>query len=177
MIDERFAAAVSAWLRRTDSPSRHAQVNVGQAMAQIRDRHRRRRLWFLPGRKPTAGADEPEDQPRATDRMTSGQMPAPIGGTRAMFSATKLVGIAAAMAVFGALLVAGPLGTPSEDSAPAAAPVADHGEISRFTGTMRFLDTEDSGEEPVSTRYDWGEAITGMLWSRASRRTTRDTAA
>jgi hypothetical protein len=47
MIDERFAASIRAWLRRSDAPPRRPRSNVDLAMAQIRHtRQRRRWLWF-----------------------------------------------------------------------------------------------------------------------------------
>lgn len=163
MIDERFAASIAAWLRRSDRQPRDPSGNVGRAMAQIRaDRQRRRWLRFLPGPRPTAEADDGWDQSRSTDHITGGPMPAPTGGTRMMFSATKLAGLVAAIALFSALLLAGPVSPPSDDTAPAA-PVAEHGEVTHFSGVSRSLEAEDSGQEPVSTRHPWGEEVLGAL--------------
>lgn len=161
MIDERFAAAVSAWLRRTDRPSRHAEDNVGLAMAQIRDRYRRRRFWFLPARKPTAGADEREQRAEPNPTIDS------TGGTRTMFSATKLVGMAAAVALFGALALALPFG--SQDTQPAAAPAPSLRQVTPWTGEMHVLGKDTMGS---AESYDWGSSMTDEQWT--SRLTTTD---
>ena len=79
-----------------------------------------------------------------------------------MFSATKLVVAAASVALFGALLVAGPLSLPGEDSAPAAVPPAQPGNVTHFSGTLRFLGQDHMG---VVSRHDWGTEALGEQWT------------
>lgn len=152
MIDERFAASVSAWLRRTDAPSPHAARNVSQAMAEIhRTGQRRHWLWFLPGPKPTAGADDHARQatPTMTDHRT--------GGTRSMFSATKLFAGAATVALLGVLVVSGPFaGEPRPETTSSIG--ADPGEISRYSGVLRLMKNHDPGTIEYT---DWGSRMEG----------------
>ena len=63
-----------------------------------------RRRWprFRPGPKPTAGAEVRHDQARWPASATNDH----TGGTRSMFSATKLLAMAASVALFGALTLA-----------------------------------------------------------------------
>ena len=79
-----------------------------------------------------------------------------------MFSATKLVAAAASVALFGALLVAGPLNLPGEDSAPAAVSPAQPGDMTHFSGTLRFLGQDHMGSV---TRHDWGTETLGEQWT------------
>jgi hypothetical protein len=72
-----------------------------------------------------------------------------------MFSATKLVGLAATVALIGSvMLVALPLGGGQEATAPAAT-VDEPRAISAFSGTMELL---DGGETGVAERHAWGIA-------------------
>jgi hypothetical protein len=157
MIDERFAARVATWLRRTDRTSRRAHDNVAHAMAQIRHtRQQRRRLWFLPGPKPTAGArDEP-------DRATRPYLPTVTPErTTTMFSAVKLVAIAASIALAGALALALPASQP-EGPAPGAESAAAAAELTPFTGMMLVRSTDRAGDR---VEHDWGIARMDQQWT------------
>lgn len=156
MIDRRFASSVSAWLRRTDAPAPHPEDSVRRAMAQIhRTRQRRRWLWFLPGPKPTAGAEGQAD----------GTRPAPgihiHGGISNMFSATKVVGITAAAALLGAFLLAVPP-IQTETTIVPAAPSFEPGEVTSYSGELHIL-----GQDRAATieRFDWGNVKTGEQWT------------
>ena len=78
-----------------------------------------------------------------------------------MFSATKLVGIAAAVALFGALMLVVPLGPPDADPV-ADAPAVEPGEIIPFSGGMRVLGQDGA---PEIERFDWGESRVGEQWT------------
>lgn len=123
----------------------------------------RRRRWrsFLPARRPTAGADERGSRAESTLAIDS------TGGIRTMFSATKLVGIAAAVALFGALTLALPFG--SQDSQLPAASAPSLGGITPWTGEMRILGKDTMGS---AEGYDWGSSMTDEQWT--SRLTTTD---
>ena len=121
---------------------------------------RRRWRWFLPGPKPTAGAEERHDQawwPASTSANH-------IGGTRSMFSATKLLAMAASVALFGALTLALPLSQQQDPVTPGAEAPA-FGEITSFTGEMEVL-----GQDRVGS-VD-GISTTGEQWT--TRLTTTD---
>lgn len=152
-----------AWMR--DVPPMSAELPEKTLKQTWNTRQRRRWLWFLPGPKPTAGADEQRDlaQPPAPNQKTRGPLLAPIGGTKTMFSTTKLVGLAAVAALVGGLLVAVPLGTQQQTNPmPAAAPAAEPGEISPFSGTVRPLGQNGIGE---IKHHDWGTSATGEQWT------------
>jgi hypothetical protein len=153
-----------AWLR--DVPPMPAEL-PRRTLEQTQDtRQRRRRLWFLPGRRPTAGADDEQGrmQPPAPIPKHGGLTPAQIGGTRTMFSATKLVGMAAVAALIVAVLVVGPPDI-RQEVGPAAAPEATiaQREISPFSGTMQVLSQDGYG---VSEPTDSGGSTTlGEQWT------------
>lgn len=121
---------------------------------------RRRRLWLLPGPKPTAGAEERHEQTRfAASTRTDHN-----GGTRSMFSTTKLFAMAASVALFAALTLALPLGHQQDPVTPGAEAPA-FGEMTSFTGEMELL-----GQDRVGT-VD-GSSTTGEQWT--ARFTTND---
>ncbi len=124
---------------------------------------RRRRLWFLPVRAPTAWAPDGHEhgQPAASTTESNGRLDAPRGGTRTMFSTAKLVGLAAALALFAALALAVPLNPPQSGPAPAA-PAFEPGEITPYTGKLRVLGQDVT---PNPEGFDWGEAHMGEQWT------------
>lgn len=84
-----------------------------------------------------------------------------------MFSATKMVGIAAAVALFGALMLALPFGT--QDTQVPAAVVPDLRGITPWTGEMHVKGKDTMGS---AERYDWGSSRTDEQWT--TRLTTTD---
>lgn len=84
-----------------------------------------------------------------------------------MFSATKLVGIAAAVALFGAMMLVVPFG--SQDTQAPAAPAPEMGEVTAFTGGIQLLGQDRTG---TFERYDWGKSSSGEQWT--FRLTTTD---
>ena len=164
MIDERFAARISSWLRGSDRPARQPNDNVARAMGHIHQtRQRRRWLWFLPGPRPTAGAKAEQDLDQESPPTSSQgkSVPAPIGGTTTMISATKMIGLAASLALVGALALALPANQPEGSVGPAAAP-AEPAEMAPFSGTMRTLSIDDYGE---TVAHDWGRALMDQQWT------------
>ena len=143
-----------SWLR--DVPEAPADLPA-RTVAQTRHtRQRRRWLWFLPGPKPTAEADQNQDRDERAAPMIE-----PTGGTRTMFSATKMVAIAAAIALYGAVMLAGSLNQPPDAPVPGA-PAFEPGEITPISGTLRVLGQDNAG---MITRYDWGETVEGEQWT------------
>ena len=78
-----------------------------------------------------------------------------------MFSATKLVGIAAAVALFGALMLTVPFGSQQDTPSPAA-PAADPGGITTYSGTYKVLGQNHMG---AAERFDWGTSREGEQWT------------
>jgi hypothetical protein len=124
---------------------------------------RRRRPWFLPSRTPTAGADDGKEHTLSTvlTSTTRGLRSAPSGGTRTMFSATKLIAAVTVVALSGALLLAGPFTQKADPSEPLAA-VDDSLAATLFSGQMSDLSNDDPGK---SESYDWGYSIADRLFS------------
>lgn len=127
-------------------------------------RQRRRWLWFLPGRTPTAGADGRQDRAESIPTIAS------TGGIRTMFSATKLVGVAAAVALFGTLMLAVPFGPQQEVRTPAAEIPAE-GRVTTFTSEMTALDHEVGDVEYLtdSLVFKPGEQVILKITSSDSR--------
>ena len=157
-----------SWARsRGDRP---APAELGRRVLDIptdetTSPQRRRWLWFLPGPKPTAGADDQghSTQPTAPTTPTRELRLTPIGGTRTMFSATKLVAAAAVAAPSGALLLAGPFTTrPAEDPVEPTANTNDSAVFTLVSGQMPDLTKDDQG---ASQTHDWGYLITDRLWT------------
>jgi hypothetical protein len=126
-------------------------------------RQRRRWLWFLPGPRPTAGAG---DERATTQRPApileyGGLMPAQIGGTRTMLSATKVIGLAAVAAVAGALLLTVP-GNVERDEALPAARLDGPVEITPVSGTFGVMGQERVGD-CQELEADWF-ACTNDVW-------------
>jgi hypothetical protein len=118
-------------------------------------RQRRRWLWFLPGPKPTAGADDPGSQ----DQLVSTNDD--YGGTRLMFPAARFIAIAASVALMGALTLALQLGFEEGTAVPAAqAPYA--AEITPYTSVMETLGQDRTVEVE---RLDWGNIKSGEQWT------------
>jgi hypothetical protein len=78
-----------------------------------------------------------------------------------MFSATKLVGLAAAVALFGIVMLALPVNPPQNQQAPSAQ-VPMHGEVTPFSGSMDMIGVDDMG---VRTEFDWGGMATGEQYT------------
>jgi hypothetical protein len=112
-----------------------------------RTRQRRSWLWFLPGPKPTAGAQDAQGRAGgpATMHGPRGLLPAPMGGTRTMFSATKLVGMAAVLALMGGLMLAVPLNV-TEESPPAATTPDPADYLTTVSGTATLRSTDRDGD-------------------------------
>lgn len=89
-----------------------------------------------------------------------------------MFSATKLVGIAAAVALFGALMLAVPFGPQQEVRTPAAEIPAD-GRVTTFTSEMTALDHAVGDVEHLtdSLVYKPGEQVILKITSSDPRMT------
>ncbi len=85
-----------------------------------------------------------------------------------MISATKLVGIAAAVALFGALTLALPFGSQQDTQTPAA-PAVDPGGITSYSGTSKVLGQNHMG---TAEQLDWGTSREGEQWT--SRMETTD---
>ena len=85
-----------------------------------------------------------------------------------MFSATKVVAVAAAVALFGAVMLAVPQAPPSVEPVPGA-PATTPGEVTPFAGSMRMLGPDNLGER---TEYDWGGIGIGEQYT--ARYTTDD---
>ena len=177
MIDERFAASVAAWLRRTDTPFRDPGNNVSRAMAQVRLTRRRRWLWFLPGRGPIAEVlDEREDDdPVASMAPADECAPITVRGIRTMFSATKVLAAAAILAL--AVGVAGSGLLTTEPEAPAGAPEADSpvwtgdyfesdDDIVTVSGSARFGPAPGvvTGTAEMSDPRVSGDMLAGYQW-------------
>ena len=85
-----------------------------------------------------------------------------------MFSATKLLAMAASVALFGALTLALPLGHRQDALTPAAESLA-LGEITSFSGEMELLGQDRAGSTDA---FDWGYSSTEEQWT--TRLTTTD---
>ena len=118
-------------------------------------RQRRRWLWFLPGPKPTAGAEERHDRARLTAWTTTNH----TGGTTTMISPTKMVLAAAVAALAGTLLLAGQNTT--QDPAPAVTDSQGPGEITWTEGKLIVHEQYDLGE---STQVEHAVLTTDELW-------------
>ena len=106
------------WL--SDIPSMPPELPERTLDETRHTRQRRRWLWFLPGRRPTAGADGEPDRTEPAEVIST----RPIGGIRTMFSATNVAAVVATAALAGALAVAAPLATQdgNRPAAPGSAP-------------------------------------------------------
>ncbi len=172
-----------SWMGDVPEPP---EVLPARTLEQTRHtRQRRRWLWFLPGRKPTAGAlDEPDDGPAPSDQPTVGITPGRVKGTITMFSASKIIAAASVLALSAGIASSGVLTT--EPGTPAAGPVwtgdyfdSDEGLVAvsgsgRFgpspgvvTGTVIMSDPRVSGDllagyqwlcEPNESCTSWGSA-------------------
>lgn len=78
-----------------------------------------------------------------------------------MFSATKLVGLAAIVALVGALTIALPANQPVEPGGSAASPTAPP-EMTPFSGTMGVLSIDESGDR---VEHDWGLGMMDQQWT------------
>ena len=127
-----------SWLRDVPAPPPELATRT---LDQTRHtRQRRRRLWFLPGPTPTTGADDHRGPARSTPTTD-----VPSGGTTiTMFSPAKMVAAATALALTGALLLAGPFTTPAQP--PPAAPAYEPGVITPVEGTMRVRTQPRAGD-------------------------------
>lgn len=85
-----------------------------------------------------------------------------------MFSATKLLAMAASVALFGALTLALPLSQQQEAQTPGAE-LPQLGAITAHTGEMEILGQDQVGS---ADRFDWGYSSTGEQWT--TRLTTTD---
>jgi hypothetical protein len=112
-----------AWIR--DVPPAPADLEDRVLRQTRQTRQRRRWLWFLPGRKPTAGASDEQDRVHrsAAIREESGRQPAPTGGISTMFSPAKLAVGAAILALVGGVISTGILTSQPADQ-PAAGALA-----------------------------------------------------
>lgn len=77
-----------------------------------------------------------------------------------MFSATKLFGLAAAVALLGVMVVGRPF---AEQTPPTPAAIdTDPGTVSMYRGTVRGLEQHDPGTIEV---FDWGSLKEGERWT------------
>lgn len=97
---------------------------------------------------------------RPTDERHRPRLIQRNGGTRSMFSATKLFALAASIALIGVMIVSRPFSAPAPE-VPAAT-TTDPGGISKYSGSMRPFDQQDEGTIEV---FDWGSRIEGERWS------------
>ena len=129
-------------------------------------RTRQRRRWpgFTHRLKPTAGTQGWRDRAPSPAYTTTDHM----GGTRSMFSATKLLAVAASVALFGALTLTVPTGQLPVAVAPGAeVPALD--KMTSFTGELEVLGKDQIG---TTAEFDWGFGRTGEQWT--TRLTTTD---
>lgn len=156
MSEHDMDTQLRSWAR--SASGRPAPGELRRQVLDIPATPRRRRwLSFLPQPKPTAGADagREQTQPPTNEERTPGPAPGPQGGIHTMFSATKMVGLAATVALIGSvMLVAVPLGGTQDATVPAAT-VDEPSAISAFSGTMELL---DGGQAGAIERHDWGVA-------------------
>lgn len=145
-----------SWLR--DVPPMPPELPERTLDQTRRTRQRRRWLRFLPGRKPTAGADDREGRTRLTASNTSTR----IGGISTMFSPTKLVAAAAVAALMGGMLVAGPFAT--QDSNKPAAPTVDD-VAAGITLVSGDVAAQHQGYFGDTESRDWGYAVRDALSS------------
>lgn len=127
MIDERLGMAAGAVLREQDRPATDPHRSIGRVMAQVRttpQASRSRTLPFFRRHSVPVGdlrAVSPLDDPTYhTNGRTPRPAPAPIGGSRTMFTASKLMVTMIGVALVGALVASGVL-TPSGSGVPGAA--------------------------------------------------------
>lgn len=161
MIDERFAASVAAWLRRTDRPPRRSSDNVTQAMARVRrtrqharwspaaviDRLRRRRQHLEASIRTTTGGDQ-----------FTGLEPITSRGTRTMFTATRVVAAAAIVALAGGLITLNAI-TPGADEE--LAPGAEVAPLERPMESWTFV---NGTADCVETSPGQEEELVGAAW-------------
>ena len=121
-------------------------------------RQRRRWLWFLPAREPTAGVLSGHDRRPPTVHMKT----TPIGGLR-MISPTKLIAAATVAALAGTLLLAGQP-TTTRPAMPAAQ--AEPGVLTPVQGTMLVLAQSQAGETGT---YTGGSAAIDEWWETEFR--------
>lgn len=158
MIDERFATRVASWLHRSDRPARRPNDNVARALEQIHHtRQHRRRLWFLPGPKPTAGADGRQGSVEPAARIET----VAIGGTATMFTPTKLFTGAAIAALMGALLLARPFMSQDVNDPASPAGPSDEPIVTLVSGEASGYFSVDSGGKTESA--NWGYTVTDAL--------------
>jgi hypothetical protein len=153
MIDERFAAAVSSWLRRTDSLPRQPRANVDRAMAVV-GRTRQRSPWspaaLIDRLRGTTGRARADDSTFDGDDHQTRLIPVTRRGAHTMFEPTKLIAATAAVALGAGLLALNASNRGSDEGpAPAAATqVADTATWLRVTGTDSCQTVTDATYEP-----------------------------
>ena len=171
-----------SWLR--DVPPMPDELPARTLDQTRHTRQRRRRPWFLPALKPTAGAfDEHEDSPASSTSPTGEIGPQALRGTRTMLSPAKLVVAAAVLALAGGVASSGVLNMQQRDgSVPGVVPAAEaepefvvvegsgaFGGAGRVTGRTEMSDPRVSGkwditQEMVCSTVDawacakWGRA-------------------
>lgn len=119
-------------------------------------RQRRRRPWSLPGPKLNAGADSERDD--TSQRIVAIET---SGGTTSTFSAAKLFGLAASVALLGAVALAVPFASRLDTQGPAAAD-SGPGHITMYTGSFWPFAKKTDG---TIERYDWGLARLDEQWT------------
>ena len=139
-----------SWLR--DVPPTPPELEERTLEQTRHTRQRRRWLWFLPGPRPTAGADGEQDWTRPAEAITT----RPIGGIRTMFSATNVAAAAAIAALAGALLVVAPLTTREIDQPAAPLADADAEGVTLVHGVAEWSSQEYAGN---TESHDWGYAV------------------
>jgi hypothetical protein len=142
-----------AWL--DDIPPMPPQLPTRTLDQTRHTRQRRRWLWFLPGPKPTAGADghRGHARPPASIRTIH------IGGTTTMISPAKMVMAAAAATLAGSLLLAGQL--PTQEPNSTVTNSQGPGKIVWTEGNLIAHEQYDLGE---STATEQGVTTIGEGW-------------
>ncbi|MEX1334239.1 MAG: hypothetical protein AB1Z66_02950 [Candidatus Limnocylindrales bacterium] len=141
-----------AWLG--DIPTMPPELPARTLEATRHTRQRRRWLWFLPGLKPTAGAEDEGGQPdrwRAPEPRPGGLLPAHMGGTTTMISPAKMVAAAAVAALAGTLLLAGPY--TNQDLGPPVTDSQELGKISITHGQGQLISSERGTETAIDSGY------------------------
>lgn len=165
-----------AWMRQAPPPVVDLETRILKQTR--RTRQRRRWLWFLPGRKPTAEAfDEQDDDGPAAPIPRAGELvPEPLRGTRTMFSATNLIAAATVLALSAGIVSSGVLTSEPEAPAGAGADTGsplwtgdyfdDNDGIVAVTGTGRFGPAPGviTGVLEMSDPRVSGELLAGYQW-------------
>lgn len=169
MSDRDVDPRLHAWVRSPVEPTAPDELRRQVLAIPATEPTTRQRRWIRlrPGSQPTAGADQGRDESRLPALTATRDS----GGTRSMFSATKLVAAAASVALLGAVTLAVPFSRQQPTQAPGAeAPAAAFlGEFSSYTGKMEMLGQDELGS---ARSFDWGSSTTGEQWT--TRLTTTD---